>query len=409
MTDTSSRRWLWVAAAFVLIGALTLVPHPEGVWPKQPWCWSCSANGDASDFILNVVLFVPLGVTLRRAGVGAVRTALLSIVTTVAIETLQYFVIAGRDSSIRDCVANALGGVVGFALAFQVDALWKPTRRQGVVLAWSAAALWIGHSIFAMFAFRPSMTARPLYVQITPDLSIYDVFDGRVGTATANDATLFSGPFPPGFTAEAWSDQPLELRITVKDGSATKRYAPILALVDDGPNEIASLGENKGELVFHSHTVGEALQLRPPVVSVAHVFPAPITAVVYGKREGWTLSAGVQTTANERRTVRIALRPAVGWMFWWPFDVPTSAVIGVVTALWLAIAFAAVGFWSAQGWRTQPRVLGPVLLASVAAHVVLPLAFRVDSLGDFKDAIYIAAGALFGLALGTLRKSGSEP
>jgi VanZ family protein len=403
------RRWSWVIAAFALIGSLTLLPDPENAWSKHFWCWSCGAEGDTADFFLNVILFVPLGAALRQAGVRGRSAIVVVAATTILIEALQSFVIVGRDASVRDVVTNVLGGIIGYFVAFRLDALWNPSRVVARRLAWIAAVLWVAHSAFAMFLFQPAMTTNQLFSQIAPKLANYDVFAGRVGRATVNEATVFSGPFPPDFSAEAWASEPIELAATVQGGAPTRRYAPILALVDDAAIEIASLGESNGDLVFRTRTRGEALQLRAPIVVVSSIFPHDAPAVAYGRRGGTTLVAGVRTSPAEQREVKVALRPALAWMFWWQFDIPRAATVAVMTALWLGIPFLAIAFWSVRGWQMRVLAFVPVVFAGAFAHVVAPLAFHADALGPWSDAVSIVAGALCGLALGALRKSGSEP
>jgi hypothetical protein len=73
------------------------------------------------DFILNVVLFIPLGVLIgawlgQRTGQGAWRAILLLAAISVSFEMLQLF-IPGRVTSIDDVTANTLGGALGVLLA----------------------------------------------------------------------------------------------------------------------------------------------------------------------------------------------------------------------------------------------------------------------------------------------------
>jgi VanZ like family len=94
---------------------------PENFWlfrnaprliPFQYW--------NPRDLILNVILFLPLGVLIgawlgQRTGRGAWRAILLLATISAAFEMLQLFV-PGRITSIDDVTANTLGGALGVLL-----------------------------------------------------------------------------------------------------------------------------------------------------------------------------------------------------------------------------------------------------------------------------------------------------
>lgn len=78
---------------------------------------------------LNVAMFVPLGVLfpmvhprLRRFA----KTAAAVLATTLAIETLQYFM--GRSADIDDVLTNLAGGMIGYLL-FYLGNRWFGKRR----------------------------------------------------------------------------------------------------------------------------------------------------------------------------------------------------------------------------------------------------------------------------------------
>ena len=71
-----------------------------------------------SQFMLNIVMFLPLGLLLPFVfpkRVNRVYTvALIALCVTLVIEILQYFL--GRAADIDDVIANTLGGIAGFAV-----------------------------------------------------------------------------------------------------------------------------------------------------------------------------------------------------------------------------------------------------------------------------------------------------
>ncbi|MEL7609716.1 MAG: VanZ family protein [Bacillota bacterium] len=72
----------------------------------------------SSQFMLNIAMFLPLGLFLPfafpRRGNRAYKVALIALCATLAIEITQYFL--GRAADIDDVIANTLGGVAGFAV-----------------------------------------------------------------------------------------------------------------------------------------------------------------------------------------------------------------------------------------------------------------------------------------------------
>ena len=411
MLDAQSRRRAAIVASLLLIAAVTLVPT-GGAWPRDFWCWRCSDDASTIEFALNVLLFAPLGFALAR-GVN-VRKALLAIAaTTIAIELLQYFVIAGRYGSIRDAIANFAGGAGALWVAPRLRSLWSPDAKTARRLAWGACALWIAHAVFVMIAFRPSMTNNPLFVQLAPDLGNYDKFRGTVANASVNGATVFIGEFPAGITAEAWQSEPLELMATVTTAPPTQRLAPVFALFDSRSIEIAFLADKRGDLVFRTRTSADNFGLRVPVLVLDDVF-APRNGGneamrVTGYRDRYTLSVNAARANGERLAESVTLTPSLGWSIWWPFDVPESTTIAWMTWVWLAVPIGAIAFWSAAS-AAKPRdwtAVLPVVVAIVVAHVLVPRLFGVPPLGNRLEALALAIGLFVGLALGASHKSGS--
>jgi VanZ family protein len=397
-----------IVAWLLLIAAATLVPNPDAPWPRDFWGW----HGDTIEFALNILLFAPLGVAL--APIAKVRRALVAIAaTTIAIELLQYFVVTGRDGTIRDVVANFVGGVGGLLVAPHLRSMWHPDVKTGRRLAWTASALWIAHAAFAMVAFRPSVTDSPLFTHLAPDIAQYDRFGGIVANASVNGATVFIGRFPGGIAPKSWESQSLELVATATSAPSTTRPAPVIALLDSAAIEIALLAEMRGDLVFRTRTRADDFGLRPPVLVMNDVF-APSNGAsrelirVTGYRDRYTLSASATRANGDRRAQSITLTPSLGWILWWPLDVPSSATIAWMTWLWLAIPIGAIAFWSAAS-ATKPRAWStylPVALAVVVVHVVVPRVFAVALPANKSAALALAIGLVLGLALGASRRSG---
>ncbi|HEY7395203.1 MAG TPA: VanZ family protein [Gemmatimonadaceae bacterium] len=411
-----TRRHWAVVASLALILAATLTPGSRDRWVHDFWCWRCRENPDAVELAANILLFVPLGLSLSR-GMRASRALATIVATTFVIELLQYFVIVGRFGVLRDVVSNTAGGMLGLAIGYNSQTLIRPDTRTARRIAWIAAAVWVTHAALSMAAFRPSATRFLYYAQVAPQLGQYDLYGGVVAHASVNGATVFSGPFPPGVDPDAWISEPLDLAASVTTAPPTSRPAPILGITDSRRNDIAFLVESRGDLAFRSRTRGVDFGWRAPFVVLGDVFSAPTSPrgngmLVTGLRDGFTLKTGAQPVNGPLRTAQATLTPSQGWMLWWPFGIPRPATTTWVRWLWLAIPFAAIAFWSGAGGGSRgPSVVSmlmPSLVAIAGAHVLVPWLFGARPIGVWSDALAIGVGLVAGLALGASRRSASR-
>src|SRR5688572_20163179 len=102
--------WLMYMLGVTLI--VTLVPF-HFAWPQD---WHVTLGDDPYDFVLNLLLFVPLGFLYRmvtQRGWGAMLLVILNAaLISVVIEAVQLFDVT-REATLLDVVANTLGAVVG--------------------------------------------------------------------------------------------------------------------------------------------------------------------------------------------------------------------------------------------------------------------------------------------------------
>lgn len=69
------------------------------------------------DAVLNVGVFVPLGILLAAAAVRLPFALLAGLLLSVGIETGQYFAQLGRTADINDVFTNTTGTLLGWAIA----------------------------------------------------------------------------------------------------------------------------------------------------------------------------------------------------------------------------------------------------------------------------------------------------
>src|SRR5205085_5595030 len=167
-----------VVASLLAIAYLTLRPE-SGTAESSFWCFKCGDRA-AIDVILNIFLFVPLGVGLGLYGLSIRRAALLALACTCLVETLQFW-IPGRDASARDILANFIGGVLGFVLGRRWRVLAMPTRSAARVVASAAILAWLATQLLTAVALQLAPPPEPWWVQLRPDRDNYpSFFTGQV-------------------------------------------------------------------------------------------------------------------------------------------------------------------------------------------------------------------------------------
>lgn len=139
----STRRNARQAAGFALLACALLVicwstlrPHPSAHLLPTPSCCTLS------DVVLNLLLFVPLGVALTLIGIRPTMALVVGASVSALIELAQYAWVAGRFASVGDVVANVAGCALGALLVarWNVRTRWWPVLAPlvavSVVLAW---------------------------------------------------------------------------------------------------------------------------------------------------------------------------------------------------------------------------------------------------------------------------------
>lgn len=140
------------AAYAVLVIYLCLFPWVAKPGPPGPWLswdWAGGRTGLA-DFVLNVMLFVPLGISggLAFRGSGrAVPVVLLCAVLSFLIELLQGW-LPGRVSSISDLLSNTAGAALGCLVA-----PWLASLVRHEVSSLKAARVYVPAVVLAISFF----------------------------------------------------------------------------------------------------------------------------------------------------------------------------------------------------------------------------------------------------------------
>lgn len=400
--DRAQRGPLVVAAAtLVAIGAATLTPqHPAT--PTVPWYLPFANPGEGADALLNVILFVPLGVALALAGLPRRRSLWLVLAATVAVELLQGFVVPGRQASIGDVLTNTVGGWIGHAMAPALVAAWRAEHRRARRLAVAYGALWLAGTVAAAALLRPDFPAADAEAAPCGEgRGVPDCFPGRL----AGPIRLWEPGRPDlaiGPATRVPVGRDVSLVAEIVDGGYAWRPGRIGGVATSRPAQpLLTLDQGGHALLLAARTRGARWGLRTPVVAMRGVFGRPGDRIV---AEGG-VTGNVRWLQVGARRVELQPSTADAWRLFFPWSAPRDATIRAVGTLFHAIALLPLAFWIARAAgagaapAATPRVLGvSITLATVAtafAGAALALDLAVARGPDWLGAVGGAvAGAL---------------
>lgn len=398
---TRSHGRVAAALAALAIAAATLWPAPSQVAEvaRTPiWCVLCGDLGTV-DVLLNLLLFVPLGLALRAAGLPLVRATLLAGGFSLAIELLQLG-IPGRDTSLSDFLTNTAGAALGAWL----QGTWRgwafAPPRLARRLALGATLAWLGQTALTAYAVRPALPRSVYWGQIAPELEQFERFRGEVLSGRV-------GPIP---MASRRLDNSAEVRRVLLDSGAvgavavpdgpTPGLAPIVSVFDREQREIVLLGQAGRDLVFRLRSHAFDLRLRPPAIRVPHAFPEAggDTLRLAGRLSGRTLEAEARGSGPVRRAA-LDLSAQWGWSLLLPMRYYLGPEERWLSALWVAVWLVPIGYWTRRG---RAGLIGPTALAAAFAAGVgllaIPLAFGLRAPG-WREWLAAPAGLLVGWCL----------
>lgn len=372
MALSQRRRWglSLTLLAICLIAGFTLRPSPEDAEAAARSPFTCLFPcGDQSvrDAVLNIILFIPLGLALRL-WLPAGLAWLITLLYTCAIEFTQYHWLLGRDASLRDILTNALGGAIGVALVSHWRSLLLPRPSRSWQLVASAGAVWIGIIVGTGWLIRPSLPRSVYWGQWAPELGQFDTWGGRLLDARINGKRMPTGRM---LTSEAVRSKLLSdsvlVTATIIAGPAPKHIAPIASVFDSDQREIFVLGQRGQGLVFRIRTGIRALEMGGQVVELADAIGAPgdtlriAGGVVRGQWVVWAEHGGA------RRELRLPFSAALLWSGLMPIGIYLEPGTVWLSALWLVGLLFPIGYWL----RRTGAGAGVLLAISLGAALTL--------------------------------------
>ena len=389
-------------AALAAIALLTLWPGRGETARGFSWCVACGELGSV-DVFLNVALFIPFGAalawglpfSLRRVA----RALVASLVVSTVIELLQLSVIHGRDSSLSDVVANALGGALGACVDHEGEwsaAMWR--RLSWIVALVVSAVLALGQ-----WAVQPSVPRGPYYVQWLPQRSAYVPFNG-----TLQAFALDSIPLPPGAVVGAralpdeFLDGRLNLRARVTPGPAPHGIALIarLALVS---GELAMLGRVDDALAFRYRANGTGAGLRSPMFALPAAFSTNADRAL--QLDAALAPGRVTLSASDNHDFHVTrsyvITAARAWALLLPWNVAVGGGGALFDGVWLALLFGVVAYAAAKS-RVRLYAAWPLELVAVVFICLTSIAPAAPARTVW---IGVIAGAALGFWLGARRSA----
>ena len=396
---------LCVVGGVAAIALATLVPLPGQATASADsafFCFPCGEIGGV-DIIVNILLFLPLGLGLRLLGLRWSVSAVIAATVSGTVELLQATVIAGRDAAFSDIVSNSIGGGLGAALGVFWWQLVLPQPHLARRLAWSAAGLISAVMGISAYFLMPSWPATPWWGQWQPRHLHTADFLGTVIDARIAGLPIPSDSLRQGDSIRAALLRGAPIEATVITGLPTATTAPILRLAYND-NEVAMISQSRLDVVLRIRLRTANALLKTPSVRLGGVLPdqpgdtVRIFASYFGNEYRIKVSTGGRVSEAHG-----TMYPSLGWTVLLPLDYAMGDEARWFGAMWLAVLFVPLGYWVGFArWSTSQHCmalasLAPIPVAAVTSLTLVPVAFGFDIAGGAQW-----LGAITGAGIGAL-------
>lgn len=379
------RRWWRLALALTWgagVAALTLTPDPSEisrVAEMPTLCLLCGSRGTA-DALLNIVLFVPLGLTLGGLRRGLRKAVWAGLLCSAGIE-LGQTLLPGRHPTISDLVWNIGGAGLGVWLFRRMqNAVVLPTREGGErggspgLRRWSSELTWglavaVGLVLAGAF-MTPQPTKDDYWGQWTPDLGHMPQYGGRILEASINGIPMPTGRLGHEGTDEALLVSPWRVDGTFLAGPPPSEVAPILSIYDGHQFEVLLLGAHGDDLVFRERNLAHRLRFDSPDVRLVRAL-RPLTMGDTASISASRIDGDTCLQVGALQQCGVGVSPARSWGLLLYVEGPREWLRGLVDVGWLGILFLPIGFFARTGLGTAGgAAMG--LMGMFAAVVATP-------------------------------------
>ena len=373
-----------VAVAAILV--LTLAPDSDRPLGEH-FCLICGTFGGV-DAVLNVLLFMPLGLGLAVAGTSPRRAILSMAVLSALIELAQLLVVPGRDATIGDLLTNSIGGALGFVLGLRFSGLIFPTPRKAATYATSWAAVWVGAQSVFSYGFAPALPRSHYYGQLARRLGHFEQFHGKVLSATVGNVRVPDTRLEDSDRVRLLLEAGAPLAAVFTPAKVSSGIAPIVRIADNAQREIALLAQTPEGFVYGVRTGADVLALRRPFFVLipgasnradlsAATSPISVVSQYSPPASRITIRIGAATISRD-----IDLSASLGWTMLLPFQwfVGGTAMEQLISAVWLASLLMPLGYWTSCASRGRKKSL-PAVVAMLLALMSLGLVFIPSTFG----------------------------
>ena len=368
----TAARWIVGLLWALVVGRITLTPAgpPGGVDDLViQLCVLCGSRG-TGDAILNMVLFIPLGLVLAVHWPAFVALA-AGLLLSTGIEIAQLS-IDGRYSNIGDILWNGSGAGLG-AVAVRNLRVWLtlgPDHWRARLLAGGLPVLYLA---LAAVLVQPTGTDATYFGQWTPDLAYMPQYEGELLEASLNGHVLPRGPYPDTLDPRTWLHGDWTVRALVIKGPERQAVSPILSIYDGDRQEILLVGAHNSDLVLRERTIGDVLRMDRPDLRwhgvFANVDPGGamvIEATRRGRDRCLRLDASLRCG--------IGFTPGDTWGLLMFLEGASRKERSILSFLWMGTLFFLVGLvgGSSRGVLVTTGAMVAMLLSVVAMSRLMP-------------------------------------
>ena len=341
----------------------TLTPDASFLTARPTrWCLTCSPTWLA-DAISNVALFLPLGLSLRAAGIRTRYAVALGMLMSLAIELLQAAGWpAGRTPALADWLSNSVGVGLGAWIVSNASLLLRPNRHaaQNLSLAWATltALAWSG-SWWALSPATPSVGASSaVALSPLPFTPGHGWYVPLADSATVNDVPIPHGGNGPSIAEMRRTDS---VRAMVRVRGRDDRLGVVPIVFVHAPGDTLAhllLGQRGPDVALGTWLNAARVGLFSPMLAMHSVFapdsrrddaPLWLTAIVAGRT--------LQLTARDDRLgehqQRLVLSPLVGWALLQQVIRVDSGLATVMTVLWALFWVCPLVYWTLRARTTS--------------------------------------------------------
>jgi len=368
-------------AGLAAIALATLGPMPPSARVAQlPFlCLRCGEYGSV-DFLLNIALFVPLGIGLRLSGRSFRTGTLIALALTIAIESLQATVIPGRDAAIGDIIANTLGGILGLMVSTWWPPVARPSRRAALGLLVGISGVSVALPAVAVLLFRPSPAPTPTWWgQHAHEFGGMSQFGGRIVSVSLNDIPVSDGVLPgQALFKDSFRQTEVRFAAVAITGPIPPHQAQVAAIADGTGGWVAAIWQDGPDAIASIRLGSADWLLRAPIIRIpgAFAWPPGSRVAIMITASSMALSATVRPPEGTLQ-VSLPLTTTRAWNMLWPWSTTFSRDPILITAAWLigwvGLTTGLLFWWGRAAAR--PRLGAFLAIASLLATLwAAPLA-----------------------------------